>query len=345
MPDYQWKFEPLSNNLKLSTQRLSLLPDTCFWKSRLQNLFQNKDLWDAIGLVNHGIYLFSGPIGSGRHMTGNALIGELPNLYGFDASETAFLYMRAEDFPESMTVEDAENQVNDVFEAAAHESMCIIVFDAMDHYAHLQIVSNFIADYVEENAFEAGNLVVVCYVEDESLLSFDLRSMAFTLRTNEPTVHQRTEYLLKNIKWDFPNPNLLGQTIQAEISFDGISIEELVNETEHFTYGDLSLFVKYLRISALSRMKNGGGLLLMFCSKETVQECIDAVKNKKHEESIQIVQVNQDVGGKRYRGTTISMDEKDNRITALAGKSERSFAENMELIQLVTASGKIENDS
>lgn len=343
MPNYQWEFRPLSENQRLSSQRLNLLPDTCFWKSRLQNLFLYQDLWDVIGLDNRGIYIFAGPIGSGRHMAGNALIGELPALYGCDAAETAFLYMRAEDFPESMTAEDAANQVNAIFEAGEGAPECIIVFDAMDYYTHLQIVSNAIADCVEEHNIEIGNLIVICYIEDEAKLSYDLRSIGLVFRTNKPSERQRAQFLQENVEWEFPNFELPGQMIKAEISFDDISVEEIVAETDGFSYGELSLFVRYVRLSALSRVKNGGGLLFMPCDREAVLECVDIVKNKENNGSAQMVNIHQTVGGDQHNSATSVTDTRENRTSVLAGKSERSFAENMELIKMVTTSGETEN--
>lgn len=341
MPEYAWEFQPLDDDPRLSSLRLEHLPDTCFWKSRLRNLFLHRELWDAIGFVNRGVYLFAGPIGSGRHMTGSALIGELPSQHGTNASETVILQLRAEDFPASMTEEEAAEQVNAIFEASEGAPLRLIVFDAMDQYAHLPIVSNAIADCVEAYDPEEGNLAVICYVEDASKLSFDLRSMALILRTNEPSERQRMEFLEANMHWEVPDPTLPGMTIQASLRLDGISLEEIIAGTEGFSYGDLVLFVRYLYFSSLDLAKSGATALLLFCSGEAVQECLDAVKQKKRQDAVSIIQMQQMVDGNPHSKDATNPDAKG--LLKLAKKDNRSVTETLTLIDNVPVSEEPED--
>ena len=96
--DNEW-FLQLSDYTKLKDRRLELLPDTCFWKTRLQKLIKNRRLLTKLGISEHGIYLFAGPSGNGRHITGSALAGSLMASYGLEPEETGFLALRADDFP------------------------------------------------------------------------------------------------------------------------------------------------------------------------------------------------------------------------------------------------------
>lgn len=342
MSEYAWEFRVLSDDRRLSNLRLEHLPDTCFWKSRLQNMFLHRELWDSIGFVNHGVYILSGPVGSGRHMTGSALTGELPVQYGTEAEKTLILLLRAEDFPESMTAEEAAAQVYAIFEECEGAPLSLVIFDAMGQYAHLPAVSNAIADCVDAHDPEDGNLAVICYVEDASKLSFDLRSLALILRTNEPNERQRAEFFDANLNWELPDPSAPNTTIEARLSFDNLSVEEIVAETQGFSYGDLALFIRYVRLSALDRVTAGAGMLLMYCSENAVRACLDTVKNKKCEAVSPIIQLQQFAGAAAQNAGSDADNGAASRATKLSGKT-RSFDENLELIGLVSASDETEN--
>ena len=62
---------------------------------------KNRRLLTKLGISEHGIYLFAGPSGNGRHITGSALAGSLMASYGLEPEETGFLALRADDFPEN----------------------------------------------------------------------------------------------------------------------------------------------------------------------------------------------------------------------------------------------------
>ena len=147
--DNEW-FLQLSDYTKLKDRRLELLPDTCFWKTRLQELIKNRRLLTKLGISEHGIYLFAGPSGNGRHITGSALAGSLMASYGLEPEETGFLALRADDFPKGMKAAEVSELITSILEDQADARLRILVLEDMDQYAYLSAISNAIADTIEQ---------------------------------------------------------------------------------------------------------------------------------------------------------------------------------------------------
>lgn len=328
MPDRQWDFQRLSDHARLRTQRLELLPETSFWKHRLMGLFSGGGPWSVIEQENRGITIFSGPVGSGRHMTGSALIGELPAFYGVDAFNTLFLRVLEKDFPESITAEEAADRVDDLFRTAENAPLRIVVFDAMDWYGQLRVVAEAIAKYVEENEAKARKLAVVCYVENIASLPSDLRSLAFVVRTSLPSARQRKEFLQSKISWDVQVPK---KAFMAEMVFKDMTVDELAEKTEGMSYGDLTLLIQYIRLSADIQAEDTR-ILRLNCDRDSVLDCVQMLMPEKPAAG-QIVQ-----SGEPSRVSQISGSRSENsvdaRAAALSEKENRTFTEDMELINV-----------
>lgn len=328
MPDHQWDFQRLSDQARLRTQRLELLPETSFWKHRLMGLFEGGTQWSIIEQEYHGLYIISGPAGTGRHMTGSALIGELPEFYGVDVFNTLFLRVLEKDFPESITVEEAADKVDDLFRAAENARLRIVVFDAMDRYGQLQVVADAIANYIEENEAKMRKLAVICYVENFASLPFNLRSLAFAMRTNLPSAHQRKDFLQSKISWDIQIPP---KTFMAEIVFNDITVEELVEKTEGMSYEDLTQLIQYIRLSAIIQVEDTR-MLHLNCDRDSVLDCVHMLMPENPAVE-QIVQYCEPSRTSQTSGSG-SGNNVDTRANALSEKENRTFAEDIELIDV-----------
>lgn len=343
--DNEW-FLQLSDYTKLKDRRLELLPDTCFWKTRLQKLIKNRRLLTKLGISEHGIYLFAGPSGNGRHITGSALAGSLMASYGLEPEETGFLALRADDFPKGMKAAEVSELITSVLEDQADARLRILVLEDMDQYAYLPAISNAIADTIEQmeedsedaSEEEKARLVVIGYITDETLLTPDFRSQALILRLPCPSEHQREEYLESQLEWQVDNPENPMVAIQAALTLENITVSELAGQTDGMTYAELEQLVCYLKLSAMERMVDAGISLNLTCGREEAEDCIHMAKLPNVASGqMPVIKIEQTAAASS--ATNAKGPENNDRAMALMGKSDRSFSENMELLDFARSLG------
>ena len=333
----------------LSGCRLELLPDTCFWKRRLQDYISKKKYLRMLNLPDHNIYIFSGPAGNGRHRTGSALAGSLMASLRMEADETAFLVLRSDDFPDGMEPSEVSRQMESILENHEDAPLRILVLDAMESYAHLPAVSNAIADYMEQleeeseelTEEERPHLIVIGYITDEDLLTFDLRSQALILRLPNPSDKQREEYLTSHLTWTTANPENPGLQVDVTLELEDFPVEELTEQTDGMSYSELEQLIGYLKLAGMERLRDGGIVLDLTCGRDLAEECIHMVKRRRFTAEsipmqipvIQAAAANADAP--TFSGENGSRAEED-RALALAAKKDRSFSENLELIEFAS---------
>lgn len=273
----------LSEYPTLCRGRLSTLPETSFWKRILLDLLDHSDLSPSLGIPDHGVYLFSGKRGNGRHMTGNALMGELAARSGLDPErEIAIHRFRSEDFPEGCTARQAEAEIDRVFDAL-DAPLNLLILEDMDRYAHLGAVCNIVADWMW-SVKDEGRYLLFCFAEDANRLSFDLLDMAFRIQTALPSYAQRFTYLRSQMEWNSPAADGGYGTVRNTLSVDAVSLEELSRMTDGMSYAELALTCRYLRLAGLSRLQELGDERSLACDRERAEICIQLSRASSHRE-------------------------------------------------------------
>lgn len=304
---------------------LSSLPDSYFWKDSLLQLLSPSELYLGLELEPYRCVVLSGPVGSGRHTTADALKESVSALY--DRDDVLAMTLRAEDFPEDLTPKTASERAQALFDLMKNDegSYAIFIFDQSSQYGGRWAVLNTIADNLDtENCF------VILITDAEEALPADLLQNAFPLRLDLPDELQRESYLKGILKAQVPDWDNPGTEQKKDIMFSlsGITLEDLVAETAGFSYADLANLSRLLRMEMVKQAPEVGSTIFVPLRDTQVMNCLRLCRPRGTAPSAApMVQVLQ--AGDVLAAPQMAVPRKN----PLHKKENRTFAENLELIR------------
>ena len=126
--------------------------------------------------------------------------------------------------------------------------------------------------------------------------------------------------------------------IQAALTLENITVSELAGQTDGMTYAELEQLVCYLKLSAMERMVDAGISLNLTCGREEAEDCIHMAKLPNVASGqMPVIKIEQTAAASS--ATNAKGPENNDRAMALMGKSDRSFSENMELLDFARSLG------
>ena len=134
------------------------------------------------------------------------------------------------------------------------------------------------------------------------------------------------------------NPENPMVAIQAALTLENITVSELAGQTDGMTYAELEQLVCYLKLSAMERMVDAGISLNLTCGREEAEDCIHMAKLP-NVASDQMPVTHIENAAAASSATNAKRPENNDRAMALMGKSDRSFSENMELLDFARSLG------
>lgn len=281
---YDWAMDVFAEPPENDT--LDSLPDTYYWKPVLQNLNTDR-LYEKLGLPRIRGILLSGAPGNGKHTLLDALVTDIWKREGIRNPEAVrYSHLRAEDFSEGLTMEQAQQRVEALFQVleryleSGTAEFAFLVFDQMERYAYAQVLQNAILDGILD--LEQDNFFVICITEKEEKIYGELKSLLLHCRCNSPGKNQRENYLEKNLTWEVADWEHPSQDFfkQISITLSGMTMEEAAEKTEGFSYGDLNRFVYLLKMELVKKTLAdfSQAVNVVNLEKEVVEACLEAVR-------------------------------------------------------------------
>ncbi len=300
------------------------LPDTFVLKRPLSNMYSSIH-YDHMQIKRYRGVLFRGNEGCGRHTLMNAYIQSLcSNFNEFD-----MVRLRSEDFSAEAIKcdEDALMFIDALYESANRASTKgIIVFDQMETYERLDIICNRIADNVTDEDYD--KVYTICISTEEAEIKQELSSVLFNCRCPLPQKSARKKFFLNNLSWDVPDWENEHRIRTFSIDFEGISMDELADKTDGFTYAELTDFLTYIKMDISGRSLENLPSNSFVIERERCEEYI-AISHFANENNTGTVIVQEQNTQNLVTSNGLSNDIK-NRMQRLDAKgSKRTFEEDM----------------
>lgn len=332
MPEFEWDYCELSDMPSVGGGSLQDLPEDCLWKQPLKNLFENIGLLESIGIPHTTVYLLTGPQGNGRHLIGNAILGEFQRMT-VDPENIGVLNFWTEDFSKELKLVTAQAMIRAAFEKGTDFPVRFLIFEEMDSYSNLPAICNAIAQEIENLDFEETPTVILCYTEDEELLSKSLKDAGLVLRVNSPSAEERAAFFRNNLEWSVENaPGHKGR-LDCHLTVEHMTAKQFAEKTEGMTYSELALLMKYVKLAALARKNEMSFELSLYYDASDFDRYVYAVKNHAAKQGSGVIQIRNVVQG---NGTAQQQPSaSDNEAAALAMKEERSLEDNLRLAELI----------
>lgn len=322
-------FEALSE-IQEPGSGLDGLPESYYWKDALKLSVAPTELYIHLGLPRFRCVLLSGPAGNGKHTTAEALAETVANSCGCERERILKLRLRAEDFPENLTHLEAIEKITSLFDLFedAMDTYAILIFDQISSYGNSEVIMNSIADCMPS----VENCFVVCVAEEQNVFNSDIRSQALRLTLGPPDKELRRAYLDSKLQqtvedWEHPG---MGMSKIVQIGLSGLTIEDLLTETEGYSYSELERFSYFLTSELVAKQPDGGSLIYATLEKARVKNCLRLAK-----ESLMQIPTVFGVQQVALGHQEEQVNQEKTRVSALTNKKNRSFAENLELITSV----------